>query len=114
MLARLSVAVPFTLSVLVLGCLLSSVRADSESILANLTSVELSVYTDRITFLPLNDIVLAYRLFDSTVTVQATMGSVAVNLAALEAESIDFAMSAAALTTAIAARGQSMQPAAHS
>jgi len=84
---------------LLLACLVPSLHGDTstagdESILAALTSVDLVAYTDRITFLPMSDIVLAYRLVDPTVNIQSSQASVATNLAALQAGDIDFAMSA--------------------
>ena len=93
---------------LILCCLVDALRADSsttggdgtDSILASLTTVALVAYTDRITSLPLNDITLAYRLIDSTTTIDASMGSVATNLAAMHDGDIDFATSADTLTVA--------------
>ena len=76
----------------------ASEALDNAAIMANLTAVDLAVYTDPVTFLPMSDVVLAYRLVDPTVTFTATMGSVTANLAALRAQSIDFAMSATTTT----------------
>ena len=93
--SRLSSAV--VTATLLLCCLFHAAHGQGDSgeaIIANLTSVDLAVYTDRVTFLPMNDIVLAYRLVDSSTAITATMGSVAINLAAMQEGDIDFAMSA--------------------
>lgn len=88
-------------------CLVRSLRADtsttdstaSSSLLANLTSVNLVANTDRVTYLAMGDIVLAYRLVSTTTSIQTTVGSLPINLAALQADSIDFATSAATTHT---------------